>query len=130
MSEPEAARLMAELWYADVPDLQDPRLLAALRAVSGEAELQDQSITVPHNDVTMELEDGVVPLLSVVFPGSALGVDSKTLPDVSQTWDWAAAEETIGRRASASPTRLPWTPRAWTACSMSGSSPSETTRHA
>jgi hypothetical protein len=97
-SPPEPARLIAELWYEEVPDLQDPRLLAALRAVSAQAELQDQSITVPHPEFTMELEEqGEVPLLTVVFPGSALDHEDKTLPDVSQTWDWAEAQQALER---------------------------------
>jgi hypothetical protein len=91
----ETPRLLAELWYADVPDLQDPALLAALRAVSVAAELKDGSITVPHTELTMELEDGVVPLLTAVLPGSPLDHVIKTLPDVSQTWDWAEAAQTL-----------------------------------
>ncbi|MET1005001.1 MAG: DUF4261 domain-containing protein [Propionibacteriaceae bacterium] len=89
MTDADPARLLAELWYEEVPDLEDPRLLAALREVSSEAELQDRSITIPHPEFTMELEEGVMPLLTAVLPGSALGVDGKSLPDVSQTWDWA-----------------------------------------
>ena len=93
----ESARLMAELWYADVPDLQDPALLSALRDVSADTEVQDGSLTVPHREVTMELEDGVVPLLTVVLPGSPLGHEGKTLPDVSQTWDWVGAAAALER---------------------------------
>ena len=93
----ETPRLLAELWYADVPDLSDPALLAALRAVSVDAEQQDGSITVPHTELTMELEDGVVPLLTAVLPGSQLDHVTKTLPDVSQTWDWVGAAQSLER---------------------------------
>lgn len=85
--------LIAELWYEQVPDLGDPALLEALRAVSAAAEAQGGSLTVPH-----PLDDpGLPPLLTVVVPGSPLGQDGKTLPDVSQTWDWAGAEEAVQR---------------------------------
>ncbi len=97
MADPETSRLIAELWYDEVPDLSDPRLLAALQEVSSQAELQDGSITVPHPAVTMELENGTVPLLTAVLTGSALGHDDKQLPDVSQTWDWAEAGEALAR---------------------------------
>lgn len=101
MTEPatssDTARLMAELWYAEVPDLEDPALLSALKEVSSEAELRDQSLTVPHPQFTMELEDSVVPLLTAVLPGSSLDHGSKTLPDVSQTWDWAEAQSALER---------------------------------
>lgn len=97
MADAVSARLMAELWYEEVPDLEDPRLLEYLRRVSPEAQLQDGSITVPHTGVTMELEDGVVPLLTAVFAGSAVDHENKLLPDVSQTWDWAEAGEVVQR---------------------------------
>jgi hypothetical protein len=96
-SPSESPRLLAELWYAEVPDLTDPALLAALRRLSPDAQLQDGSITVPHSAVTMELEDGVVPLLTAVLAGSPLGQADKTLPDVSQTWDWADAQAVLER---------------------------------
>lgn len=86
---------MAELWYVEPPDLTDPRLLAALREVSPQAQLQDGSLTVPHPGVTMELDTGVVPLLTVLLAGSALDHLTKTLPDVSQTWDWAEAPSVL-----------------------------------
>ena len=87
-----ALGLVAELWYPRAPDLTDPAVLTALRAVSPAAEAQDDSITVPH-----PLDDpDLPPLLSVVVPGSPLGVEGKTLPDVSQTWDWPEAGEAVG----------------------------------
>lgn len=97
---PEFSRLMAELWYEQVPDLEDPSLLAALRVLSAEAELQEGSITVPQSGVTMELEGGVMPLMTAVFAGSPLGSRieqgaAKTLPEVSQTWDWEGAESAL-----------------------------------
>ena len=95
MAEAEAARLMAELWYDRAPDLGDPALLAALRRVSDQAELKDGSLTVPHPDMTMELEEGTAPLLTVVLPGSPLDQADKTLPDPSQTWDWAGVDEAL-----------------------------------
>lgn len=95
--------LIAELWYADVPDLDDPAVLAALRGVSPATEAQDGSLTVPHPLADPDRP----PLLTVVVPGSPLGQDGKTLPDVSQTWDWAGAEATVARcRASVLVTEL------------------------
>lgn len=94
---PAKLALIAELWYEAPPDLSDPAVLAALRAVSPAAEAQDGSITVPHPLDDPELP----PLLSVVVPGSPLGRDGKSLPDVSQTWDWADAEAAV-QRCSAS----------------------------
>ena len=88
---PPALGLIAELWYDQAPDLADPALLAALRAVSPAAESQPGSVTVPHPLDDPELP----PLLSVVVPGSPLGRDGKTLPDTSQTWDWAGADEAL-----------------------------------
>ncbi len=97
MAEAETARLIAELWYDEVPDLTDPRLLEALQEVSPQVELQDGSITVPHSAVTMELEDGTVPLLTAVLTGSGLDREDKSLPDVSQTWDWAEVGDAMDR---------------------------------
>lgn len=91
----EPARLMAELWYAEMPDLSDPELLAALQQVSSEAELQDQSITVPHIDVTLETEEGARPLVTVVFAASPLDGVTKKLPEAGQTWDWVGAEDAL-----------------------------------
>lgn len=83
--------LVAELWYTELPDLTDPALLEALRAVRPGAELQEDSLSVPH-----PLDDpDLPPLVTVVLPGSPLGQDGKTLPDVSQTWDWAEAEAAV-----------------------------------
>lgn len=85
--------LIAELWYPDVPDLDDPALLAALREVSPATEAQDGSLSVPHPLADPDRP----PLVTVVVPGSPLGRDGKTLPDVSQTWDWAGAEAAVAR---------------------------------
>lgn len=89
--------LVVELWYPAAPDLEDPRLLAALREVSAGTEAQQGSFTVPHPAVEADLP----PLLSVVVAGSPLGEDGKALPDVSQTWAWPRAEQAVaGCRAS------------------------------
>jgi len=85
--------LVAELWYVDPPDLDAAEVLAALRAVSPAAEARGGSLSVPHPPDDPELP----PLLTVVVPGSPLGQDGKSLPDVSQTWDWAEAEATVER---------------------------------
>jgi hypothetical protein len=83
--------LVAELWYVEAPDLTDPALLAALRKVRPGSEAQESSLSVPHPLADAELP----PLVTVVLPGSPLGRDGKTLPDVSQTWDWAEAEDAV-----------------------------------
>jgi hypothetical protein len=88
MAEPTSTPLAVELWYAESPDLGDPRLLEALRSLSPSAEPQLDSITVPH-------AEGIPPLLTVIMPGSLLGEDGKALPDVSQTWDWQEAEAAV-----------------------------------
>jgi hypothetical protein len=101
--------LLAELWYETAPDLTDPALLAGLRTVSPGAEVQADSIAVPYvaPDGSPAEPDGSGPdgtprpLLTVVLPGSPLGEGGKTLPDVSQTWDWAEAEDAV-RNARAS----------------------------
>jgi len=95
--------LVAELWYADEPDLDAPAVLEALRSVSRAAEAQDGSLTVPH-----PLDDpDLPPLLTVVVPGSPLGQEGKALPDVSQTWDWPEAEDVVrGCRGSVLVTEL------------------------
>lgn len=90
-SADEAPRLMAELWYEVPPDLEDPRLLAALQETAPQAQLQEGSLTVPHDDVQLETESGMMPLLTVVLTGSPLDHSAKTLPDASQTWDWPEA---------------------------------------
>ncbi len=83
--------LVAELWYTEAPDLTDPDLLEALRVVRPDARAHEGSLSVPH-----PLGDpGQPPLVTVVVPGSPLGQDGKTLPDVSQTWDWAGAEAAV-----------------------------------
>ena len=100
MSEPPAG-LLAELWYADPPRLADPDLLTALRRTWPRAQVQASSLTVPHDDeiedVRGEDERPASPLLTVVVPGSPVGHSGKTLPDVSQTWDWAEADAAVGR---------------------------------
>ena len=40
--------LVAELWFEQAPDLSDPQLLDALRALSPDAEAQQDSLTVPY----------------------------------------------------------------------------------
>lgn len=99
--------LVAELWYVTAPDLGNPALLAGLRAVSPGTEVQRDSLAVPYpggevsSDGLAPKSGGQAPLLSAVLPGSPLGQDGKTLPDVSQTWDWAGAEQALGQaRAS------------------------------
>lgn len=92
-TRPTTLALIAELWYADTPDLDDPALLEALRAVRPGTAAQDGSLTVPHPAD----EGGLPPLVTAVVPGSPLDEDGKTLPDVSQTWDWAEAEDTVAR---------------------------------
>ncbi|HYP44133.1 MAG TPA: DUF4261 domain-containing protein [Propionibacteriaceae bacterium] len=91
VSLPETPRLLAELWYDTPPDLEDPRLLAALRELAPQTQMQDGSLTVPHADVRLESDSQPVPLLTVVLTGSPLNHTTKTLPDTSQTWDWPGA---------------------------------------
>jgi hypothetical protein len=89
MAEATSIPLVVELWYAEnAPDLEDPRLLEALRRLSPDAEPQTESVVVPHGD-------GSAPLLTVIMPGSPLGEGGKALPDVSQTWDWEEAEASV-----------------------------------
>jgi hypothetical protein len=103
LPRPVPLGLVAELWYAEPPDLGDPAVLAALRAVSPAAEAQQGSITVPHALADPELP----PLVTAVVPGSPLGQGGKTLPDVSQTWDWPEAEGVVqGCRSSVLVTEL------------------------
>jgi hypothetical protein len=91
MTEATSIPLVVELWYAeDAPDLEDSRLLEALRRLSPDAEAQMESVVVPHGN-------GSAPLLTVIMPGSPLGEGGKTLPDVSQTWDWEEAEAAVAR---------------------------------
>jgi hypothetical protein len=91
------AGLLAELWYTDPPDLDDPDLVTALRRTWPRAEVQASSLTVPHDREVLDAAGEVEapPLLSVVVPGSPVGHSGKTLPDVSQTWDWAEAEQVV-----------------------------------
>lgn len=84
----QTAPLVVELWYADAPDLDDPRLLRALRSQWSTTELQLESIIVPHGDPPS-------PLLTVIMMASPLGEGGKALPDVSQTWDWEGAEAAV-----------------------------------
>ena len=91
------AALLAELWYAERPELGDPRLLDALQAEFPEAQLQQDSISIPHPTSTTEANGRSVPLLTVVMPGTPLGEQGKQPPDPSQTWDWAGAEEAVAR---------------------------------
>ena len=88
---PTGLALVAELWYLEAPDLDDPALLDALRAVRAGAEVQDGSLSVPHPLAGPDRP----PLVTVVLPGSPLGRDGKALPDVSQTWDWAGAAAAV-----------------------------------
>ena len=101
----EREGLVAELWYEAVPDLTDPVLLEGLRAASPGTEARDGSLFVPYDGgelapVTTPGADGAgpsAPLVSVVMPGSALGVEGKSLPDATQTWDWPDVDEALGR---------------------------------
>lgn len=87
--------LVAELWYADPPDLDATALMGGLRELSPTAERQADSMVVPHDD------GAEPPLLTVVFAGDPLGVGGKTLPSSDQTWDWPGAEDALaGCRAS------------------------------
>ena len=108
MSEHES--LVAELWYAEAPDLSDRLLLEGLRAVVPGVETQDGSLVVPYDGAELPTRtapptggDGApaAPLVTVVLPGSPLGEGGKTLPDTTQTWDWTGADEALaGARAS------------------------------
>lgn len=102
----EREGLVAELWYEAVPDLSDPVLLEGLRAVSPGIEAKDGSLFVPYDGGelparTTPLADGdgqpPAPLVSMVLPGSALGVEGKSLPDTSQTWDWPGVDDVLAR---------------------------------
>jgi hypothetical protein len=92
-TEQPPAGLVAELWYEELPELTDDRLLGDLRALSLDTQAQGSSITVP--DATAGLDDSVRPLVTVIMAGSPLGTDGKTRPDVSQTWDWAEADVAV-----------------------------------
>ncbi|HET8914861.1 MAG TPA: DUF4261 domain-containing protein, partial [Propionibacteriaceae bacterium] len=83
-----ATPLVVELWYAEAPELDDPATLQVLRSRWPTAELQLESIIVPHDDAPS-------PLLTVIMTASPVGQDGKALPDVSQTWDWEDAEAAV-----------------------------------
>jgi hypothetical protein len=84
----QTAPLVVELWYAEAPDIGDPRLLQALRSQWPTTELQLESIVVPHGDPPS-------PLLTVIMMASPPGEGGKALPDVGQTWDWVGAEVAV-----------------------------------
>jgi len=94
---PSVPTLVAELWYSNPPDLGDPALLAALRALAPDTEAQQDSISVPRSGLRVERDGRSVPLLTVVMAASPLGSDGKQPPDASQTWDWADAEAAVSR---------------------------------
>jgi hypothetical protein len=97
---PEPTALVAELWFEHAPDLTDPRLLEELRALSADAEAQQESLTVPYRSATTangRAEGGPAPLVTVVMPSSPLGESGKQRPDVRQTWDWEEAEDAVVR---------------------------------
>jgi hypothetical protein len=98
-TSPEPTALVAELWFEHDPDLTDPRLLDALRALSPDAEAQQESLTVPYRSATADgrAEGGPAPLVTVVMPSSPLGESGKQRPDVRQTWDWEEAEDAVAR---------------------------------
>jgi hypothetical protein len=95
----EPIALVAELWFEEAPDLTDPGLLAALRALSPDAEAHQDSITVPYAgpNGNRRVEGGQAPLVTVVMPSTPLGQSGKQRPDVSQTWDWEGAEAAVAR---------------------------------
>ena len=93
----ESPSLVVELWYAEAPDITDPRLLDELRVIAPAAERQADSLVVPHGTAL----DGVPPLLTAVVPASPVGEGGKQLPEVTQTWDWPGAEEAVDRCRSA-----------------------------
>src|SRR3954469_11093690 len=90
MTEPAKFPLVVELLYAEAPDLSEPWLLDALRSVSPTAQLQMNSVVLPHGEEP-------APLLNVIMYGSPLGEGGKVLPDVSQTWDWDGAESAVAK---------------------------------
>jgi hypothetical protein len=88
---------VVELWYAEAPDITDPRLLDELRVIAPAAERQADSLVVPHGAAL----DGVPPLLTAVVPASPVGEGGRQLPEVTQTWDWPGADEAVERCRSA-----------------------------
>ncbi len=97
--EPAPSALVAELWFAQAPDLADPQLLEALRELSPDAEAQQGSLTVPYRSATGngQVDGAPAPLVTAVMPSSPLGESGKQRPDVRQTWDWADAEAAVVR---------------------------------
>ena len=95
----EPIALVAELWYAESPDLTDSKLLTALRGLSEDTVAQQDSITVPYAGAGRngQVDGGPAPLVTVVMPSTPLGQSGKQRPDVSQTWDWEGAEAAVAR---------------------------------
>jgi Domain of unknown function (DUF4261) len=93
----EPLPLVAELWYPEPPDLTDPELVAALRSLSPDTEVQQDSITVPYQGPETNGRAGSAPLVTAVMPATPLGQRGKQRPDVSQTWDWDGAEAAVAR---------------------------------
>lgn len=89
--------LMAELWYQTPPDLNSPELRQALGESLGAIEARDSAIMIPHADLTMEVEEGQLPLTTSVFAASDLQQPDKQKPDISQTWDWDGAAAALDR---------------------------------
>ncbi len=83
--------LLAEIWYAAPPQLDDPDLIDALREIAPDTERQSDSLVVPHGVAV----GGEPALLTVVTHGSPLDTDGKQRPDPSQTWDWAEADQRV-----------------------------------
>lgn len=89
---PEHSGLVVELWYEAPADLSDPALMTELRTISPRAEQPSETLAIPHGNGV----DGTPPLLTAVVAVTSL-IDGKTLPDVSQTWDWAGADAAVTR---------------------------------
>lgn len=89
---PQKSALVVELWYDAPVDLSDAALMAELRTISPRAEQPSGSLAIPHGNGV----DGTPPLLTAVVAATSL-IDGKALPDVSQTWDWAGADEAVTR---------------------------------
>jgi hypothetical protein len=97
--EPAPTALVAELWFEQTPDLSDPSLLEALRALSPDTQAQQDSFTVPYRTPggNGQAASGPAPLVTVVMPSSRPGESGKQRPDVGQTWDWKGAEDAVAR---------------------------------
>ncbi|MBM7799909.1 hypothetical protein JOE57_002830 [Microlunatus panaciterrae] len=89
--------LMAELWYEQVPDLQDTHLRDRLAATFPGLETRDLSFVIPHPDLTVQMEQGPMPLLTAVFAASTLDQAGKQKPSTAQTWDWPGADAALER---------------------------------